>query len=153
MVWCDWSRSGIGPDRTLPYAVVDSGSGRAVGTTAYWDARHWPDRDGLCAVEIGSSWLAASAQGRGINTEAKLLLFEHAFTTLGVARVDLTTDARNRRSRAAIENVGATLDGVLRRWSRSWVAGEEGKLRDSSHLLDPERGMASPPCQVGQPAR
>jgi RimJ/RimL family protein N-acetyltransferase len=130
--YIDARLGGVAARTVAPYAVVDLSSGRAVGATAYWDARYWPDGDGLCAVEIGSSWLAASAQGRGINTEAKLLLFEHAFTALGVARVDLTTDARNRRSRAAIESVGATLDGVLRRWSRSWVPGEDGMLRDSA---------------------
>ncbi|HKO46838.1 MAG TPA: GNAT family protein, partial [Polyangiaceae bacterium] len=69
---------------------------------------------------------------RGINAAAKLLLFDHAFTGFGVARVDLKTDARNLRSRAAIESVGATFEGVLRRWSRSWAAGEEGTLRDSA---------------------
>jgi RimJ/RimL family protein N-acetyltransferase len=115
-----------------PFAIVHKASGRAVGATAYWDPRPWPDGTGLCAIEVGFSWLAASAQGRGINTEAKLLLFEHAFTGFGVARVDLKTDARNRRSRAAIESVGGTFEGVLRRWSRSWAPGEEGQLRDSA---------------------
>lgn len=89
-------------------------------------------RHGSCAVEVGFSWLAASAQGRGINAEAKLLLFDHAFTAFGVARVDLKTDARNRRCRAAIESVGGTFEGVLRRWSRSWAPGEDGRLRDSA---------------------
>jgi RimJ/RimL family protein N-acetyltransferase len=49
-----------------------------------------------------------------------------------VARLDLKTDARNRRSRAAIEAVGATVEGVLRNWSRSWAPGEDGRLRDSA---------------------
>ncbi|GAA5018802.1 GNAT family N-acetyltransferase [Actinopolymorpha pittospori] len=118
--------------KLVPYAVVEKTTGRAVGATAYWDPRQWPDGSGLCAVEIGFSWLAASAQGRGINAEAKLLLFDHAFTAFGVARVDLKTDARNRRSRAALERAGATFEGVLRRWSRSWAPGEEGRLRDSA---------------------
>ena len=47
-------------------------------------------------------------------------------------RVDLKTDARNQRSRAAIADLGAQFEGVLRNWSRSWAAGEEGKLRDSA---------------------
>ena len=118
--------------KLAPYAVIDRASGRAVGATAYWDPRPWPDGTGICAVEIGFSWLAVSAQGRGINTEAKLLLFDHAFTAFGVARVDLKTDARNLRSRAAIESVGGTFEGVLRRWSRSWAPGEDGRLRDSA---------------------
>lgn len=67
-----------------------------------------------------------------MNTESKYLLFRHAFEVWGVARVDLKTDARNRRSRAAIESVGARFEGVLRNWSRSWAPGEEGLLRDSA---------------------
>jgi RimJ/RimL family protein N-acetyltransferase len=124
--------AGSAARKVAPYAVVDRCSGRAVGVTAYWDARRSPDGDRLCAVEIGSTWLGASAQGRGINSECKLLLFEHAFAVLGVIRVDLTTDARNHRSRAAIEGVGATFEGVLRRWSESRVHSEEGLLRDTA---------------------
>lgn len=114
----------------MPFAqVVD---GRAVGVTAFWAPRPWPGRDALCAVEVGFTWLAASAQGGGVNTEAKFLLFGHAFEQWHAARVDLKTDARNRRSRAAIERVGARFEGVLRSWSRSWAPGEEGLLRDSA---------------------
>ncbi|WP_433454573.1 GNAT family N-acetyltransferase [Streptomyces sp. CA-142005] len=118
--------------KLAPYAQVDKSSGRAVGATAYWDPRPWPSGDGLCAIEVGFTWLAASAQGTGLNTEAKFLLFRHAFENWGVARVDLKTDARNGRSRAAIEGVGARFEGVLRNWSRSWVPGEDGLLRDSA---------------------
>jgi N-acetyltransferase len=103
-----------------------------VGCTAYWDPRLWPGRSEPCAVEVGFTWLGASAQGTGINVEAKLLLFEHAFEQLGVARVDLKTDARNERSRRAIEGLGARFEGILRSWSPSWAPGEEGRLRDSA---------------------
>ncbi|HEX4092301.1 MAG TPA: GNAT family protein [Trebonia sp.] len=115
-----------------PFAQIRLADGKAIGCTAYWDVRTWADSDRLRAIEIGFTWLAASAQGTGINPEAKLLLFTHAFETLGVVRVDLKTDARNERSRRAIAALGAQFEGVLRQWSPSWVAGEEGKLRDSA---------------------
>ncbi|MHC3470407.1 GNAT family N-acetyltransferase [Streptomyces sp. 7R007] len=118
--------------RLLPYAQISRATGRAVGATSYWDPRCWRAPDRLDAVEIGFTWLAASAQGTGVNAEAKLLLFRHAFEEWGVCRVDLKTDARNSRSRAAIESVGARFEGVLRNWSRSWAPGEEGSLRDSA---------------------
>ncbi|MEU9734321.1 GNAT family protein [Streptomyces sp. NPDC048002] len=118
--------------KLAPYAQVDLASGRAVGATSYGDPRPWPDGEGLCAVEVGFTWLAASAQGTGVNTEAKYLLFRHAFEEWKVARVDLTTDARNLWSRTAIERAGARFEGVLRNWSRSWVPGEDGGLRDSA---------------------
>ncbi|MEV4713960.1 GNAT family protein [Micromonospora sp. NPDC049374] len=118
--------------RLMPYAQVAKVSGRAVGVTAYWDPRFLPDRDAPYAVEVGFTWLAASAQRTGVNTEAKLLLFANAFEVWKVARVDLKTDARNTVSRKAIERTGARLEGVLRCWSRSWAPGEAGLLRDSA---------------------
>jgi RimJ/RimL family protein N-acetyltransferase len=66
------------------------------------------------AVEIGATWLAHSAQRTAINTEAKLLMLRHAFEIWRVYRVTLLTDARNLRSRAAIERLGARCDGILR---------------------------------------
>jgi len=118
--------------KLAPFAQIRLGDDRVVGCTAYWDPRPWPGRSALVAIEVGFTWLAASAQGAGINAEAKLLLFRHAFEHLAVARVDLKTDARNGRSRRAIEGLGAHFEGVLRSWSPSWAPGEEGQLRDSA---------------------
>ena len=50
-----------------------------------------------------------------MNTECKLLLLEHAFETLGAVRMQLKTDARNKRSQAAIARIGARREGVLRK--------------------------------------
>ncbi|MEE4542437.1 GNAT family protein [Streptomyces sp. V4-01] len=130
--YVDTQRGRAATGRLAPYAQVERATGRAVGVTSYWDPRPWPDGEGLCAVEVGFTWLAPSAQGTGLNTDAKLLLFRNAFENWAVARVDLKTDARNARSRAAIEAVGARFEGVLRNWSRSWVPGEDGRLRDSA---------------------
>jgi RimJ/RimL family protein N-acetyltransferase len=129
-----------------PFAQIHLSDGRAVGCTAYSDPRAWPGRSDLCAVEVGFTWLGASSQRTGINIEAKLLLFEFAFEQLGVARVDLKTDARNDRSRQAIERLGARFEGVLRSWSQSWAPGEQGRLRDSAmySVIDSEW----PTCQA-----
>lgn len=116
----------------VPFAQVRRSDGRAVGCTAYLEPRYWPGRDELYAVEIGFTWLGASAQGTGVNAEAKLLLMSHAFEALRVARVDIKTDARNERSRRAIEALGATFEGVLRSHTISWAPGEDGLLRDSA---------------------
>ncbi|WP_328946830.1 GNAT family N-acetyltransferase [Streptomyces sp. NBC_00250] len=118
--------------RLAPYAQVSLRTGRAVGATAFWDPRPWPGEDRLFAVEVGFTWLAGSAQGTGVNTETKYLLFRHAFEEWRVSRVDLKTDARNERSRAAIASTGARFEGVLRNWSKSWAPGEDGRLRDSA---------------------
>jgi RimJ/RimL family protein N-acetyltransferase len=118
--------------KLFPFTQIRIADGRAVGCTAFWDPRMWPGRADLCAVEVGFTWLAASAQGTGINAEAKYLLLRHAFENIGVARVDLKTDARNERSRRAIGQLGARFEGVLRSWSPSWAPGEAGLLRDSA---------------------
>jgi RimJ/RimL family protein N-acetyltransferase len=124
----------------VPFVQLDASSGRPVGVTRYLTIRRATAESPPYAVEIGGTWLAASAQRTGVNTEAKLLLLEYAFRKLGVARVDLKTDARNDRSRNAIERVGATFEGILRNWQPSLVPGEEGDLRDSAmySILDIE---------------
>src|SRR5271166_5262139 len=93
--------------KLTPFAQIRLTDERAVGCTAYWDPRAWPGRSEPCAVEIGWTWLAFSAQRTGINVESKFLLLKHAFEQLSVARVDIKTDARNDRSRRAIEGLGA----------------------------------------------
>ena len=115
----------VADEDTVPFAQVRRADGVAVGVTRYLNLRGH-------AVEIGGTWLAREAQGTGINKEAKLLLLTHAFEELGVGRVDFLTDARNAQSRANIESVGATFEGVLRGWQTSRVTGEEGRLRDSA---------------------
>jgi N-acetyltransferase len=127
--------------KLIPFAQIRLADNHAVGCTAYFDPRAWPGRPNEpCAVGIGWTWLAASAQGTGINVEAKLLLLRYAFERLGVARVDITTDARNDRSRRAIEKLGATFEGILRQWSPSRAPGEEGDLRNSAmySIISPE---------------
>lgn len=116
---------------TVPFAQVRVADGRPVGVTRLLNIRRDGAR-GTYAVEIGGTWLAASAQRSGINVEAKLLLLTLALETWGVARVDIKTDARNERARAAIASLGATFEGVLRRWQPSQATGEEGRLRDTA---------------------
>jgi len=66
------------------------------------------------ACEIGYTWLAASAIRTGANTDAKFLMLRHAFEEWRVLRVCFHTDARNQRSRAALERIGGKLEGILR---------------------------------------
>ena len=81
-------------------------------------------------VEIGRTWIAPAWQRTRVNTEAKYLQLTHCFEALGIARVELKTDALNARSRAAIQRIGATEEGTFRRHMRR----ADGTLRDSVYF-------------------
>ena len=92
------------------FATVDARSGRPIGMTRYMALR--PADRGL---EIGWTWLAPAVWKTGANVEAKLLQLGYAFDVLGCIRVELKTHASNARSRAAMERMGATFEGVHRK--------------------------------------
>ena len=95
----------------LPFLQRDARTGAAFGSTSLFDidAAH---RKG----EVGHTWLGRSHRRTAANTEAKRLVLGHAFETMGCIRVQLRCDARNARSRAAIERIGARPEGILRHW-------------------------------------
>ncbi|MHB1242293.1 MAG: GNAT family N-acetyltransferase [Gaiellaceae bacterium] len=107
----------------MPLVTVRRAEGRVVGSTRYLGLK--PEHRSL---EIGWTWLAPEAWGTGINVEAKLLMLEHAFETLGCLRVELKTDARNERSRGAMAALPAQFEGVHRK--AMLVRG--GQRRDSA---------------------
>ena len=117
---------------TVPFVQVRQADGAPVGMTRFLNIRVRPGGDTPYAVEVGGTWLAASAQRSGINAEAKLLLLTYAFETWKAGRVDIKTDVRNQRSRTAIAAIGGTFEGVLRGWQPSQVDGEEDRLRDTA---------------------
>jgi len=94
---------------SLPFAIVEKATGRAIGSTRYGNIDHTHHR-----VEIGWTWVAREWQRTAVNTEAKYLLLRHAFETLGCVRVELKTDSLNERSRAAILRIGAREEGIFR---------------------------------------
>ena len=116
----------------VPFVQVRVADGRVIGMTNYLTLRWAAGSAFPYSAEVGGTWLAASAQRSGINVEAKLLLFTHAFEAWGVGRLELKTDARNARSRGAIEAAGARFEGVLRSFQPSRVLGEEGQFRDTA---------------------
>ena len=89
--------------------VVRTLDGTVIGSTSYLNI-DGPNR----RLEIGATWYAAQVRRTGVNTEAKLLLLTHAFETLDCVAVEFRTHFFNSTSRAAIERLGAKLDGVLR---------------------------------------
>ena len=94
---------------SMPFVTVHRASGKAVGSTRYMNIEA-PHR----RLEIGTTWIGKSFQRTALNTEAKYLMLKHAFETLHCIAVDLRTHEKNLQSRAAIERLGAKLDGLLR---------------------------------------
>ena len=92
-----------------PWAIVDP-AGSAIGVTTFLH----PDPANR-SIEIGSTWITKDAHGAPFNKAAKLFMLQRAFEDLGCLRVEIRTHFMNRQSRAAIESLGAKLDGVLRR--------------------------------------
>jgi RimJ/RimL family protein N-acetyltransferase len=111
----------------LPFVIIrkSSGEDHVVGSTRFYlidrENRH---------LEIGYTWLAASAQRTAVNTEAKLLLLTHAFESLRCIRVALITDVLNQQSRTAILRLGAKQEGIL----RNHLIMPDGRYRDSVYF-------------------
>ncbi|SDR25368.1 GNAT family N-acetyltransferase [Paraburkholderia tuberum] len=105
--------AGRAAGKVMPFVIVrrdeDDRAGRIVGSTRFWKI----DRANR-KLEIGHTWLAASAQRSVVNTEAKYLLLCHAFDVMRCVRVQFTTDELNDKSRAAILRIGAQQEGIVR---------------------------------------
>jgi len=93
----------------IPFAVIEKSTGEAVGMTTFMHIDAINRR-----LEIGSTWYRKRVQRSALNTECKLLLLTRAFEQLNCIAVEFRTHFFNQQSRAAIERLGAKLDGVLR---------------------------------------
>jgi RimJ/RimL family protein N-acetyltransferase len=93
----------------IPFVTEVLVSGQVIGSTRYWkiDTRNRK-------LEIGHTWLATAWQRTYANTEAKLLMLQHAFDVMGCVRVQFSTDELNDKSRNAILRLGAVQEGILR---------------------------------------
>lgn len=106
----------------IPFAIVRVSDNVVIGSTRFWNLERWAwppnhprqGRNFPDACEIGYTWLTRSAIRSAVNTEAKLLMMQHAFEEWRVFRVCFHTDIRNQRSRAALERIGGKFEGILR---------------------------------------
>ncbi|HVA55532.1 MAG TPA: GNAT family protein [Gammaproteobacteria bacterium] len=106
----------------LPFAMLRVADAVVIGSSRFFDLEYWAWPQGHArhgrhtpdGCEIGYSWLSRAAIRTAANTEAKLLMLTHAFESWRVLRVCFHSDARNQRSRAALERIGARFEGILR---------------------------------------
>jgi RimJ/RimL family protein N-acetyltransferase len=122
--WWFQLREAFAASEEVPFATVLRKGERIVGSTRFLTLR--PEHRG---VEIGHTWLRSALWQAGANIEAKLLMLEHAFERCGCLRVEFKTDARNERSRRALEALPAEFEGIFRK--HMLVRG--GQLRDSAY--------------------
>jgi N-acetyltransferase len=126
-----------GAGTAVPFAIIRVGDGVVIGSTRFFDMERWSwplghprhGRQVPDACEIGYTWLAYSAIRTAANTEAKLLMLTDAFEVWEMLRVCLHTDARNQRSRAAIERIGGKFEGILRshRMAADYIARDSAR--------------------------
>ena len=109
----EWIQSAIdlrGEMNTIPFVVVLKSTGEVVGSTRI---QHIDYERQSC--EIGASWFGTKAQRTFINSDSKFLLLEYCFEVLNLMRVQVRADERNERSNKAIERIGFTKDGIIRK--------------------------------------
>lgn len=104
------------------YAVRDAGTGAVVGTASLLDVDITNER-----CMFGGAAYAPSVWGTPVNAATNLALLGHAFQDCEFGRVMLQTDVLNTRMQGAIEKMGASREGVLRRHKRR----ADGTFRDS----------------------
>lgn len=109
-LWMETALAATAENREGVFATRELSGGTVVGSTRFMNVR-----PGDRVVEIGWTWLNPSVWRTGVNVEAKLLMLGHAFEGLECLRVELKTDARNERSRGAMEALPAQFEGVLRK--------------------------------------
>jgi RimJ/RimL family protein N-acetyltransferase len=116
---------------SLPFVTTLKETEQVIGSTRYMNIDVKNRR-----LEIGCTWIGKPWQRSAVNTEAKLLMLQHAFESLGCVRVELKTDFLNQQSRNAILRLGAKQEGIFRRHLLTW----SGRMRDTVYfsILDDE---------------
>jgi RimJ/RimL family protein N-acetyltransferase len=108
---------------SLPFATIERSSGRPVGSSRFGNIVPADYR-----TEIGWTWVGVPWQRSAVNSEAKLLMLDYAFTTWQCHRVEFKTDSLNEQSRAGLVGIGATFEGIF----RNHMVTHTGRLRHSA---------------------
>lgn len=93
-----------------PFAVYDKHLQEFVGTTRF--LRISVENNNM---NIGSTWYSSKVWRTRVNTETKFLMLQYGFEILQVNRIEIVTTTENVRSQRAIERLGATKEGLLRK--------------------------------------
>jgi RimJ/RimL family protein N-acetyltransferase len=105
-----------------PFIVFDKLQNKYVGSTRFYDIQL-----SNCSTQFGYTWYSESTWGTGLNEHCKFLLLQFAFETIGFERIEFRADNRNKRSIAAMQKIGCTVEGIL----RNHLPTGDGTRRDS----------------------
>jgi RimJ/RimL family protein N-acetyltransferase len=105
-----------------PFIVFDKLQNKYVGSTRFYDIQL-----NNSSTQFGYTWYSEKTWGTGLNEHCKFLLLSHAFETIGFERVEFRADNRNKRSIAAMQKIGCTVEGIL----RNHLPTGDGTRRDS----------------------
>ena len=105
-----------------PFIVFDKLQNKYVGSTRFYDIQLENS-----STQFGYTWYSEKTWGTGLNEHCKLLLLTYAFETIGFERVEFRADKRNKRSIAAMQKIGCTVEGIL----RNHLPTSDGTRRDS----------------------
>jgi RimJ/RimL family protein N-acetyltransferase len=103
-----WTHHARRQRRHLAFGVFPAGSTAAVGLMQLWKIE-----SDFSVAECGFV-LGEDHWGSGAFTSGARLLFEFAFNTLGVHRLEARAVASNARGNAALRKLGLTREGLLR---------------------------------------
>ncbi len=110
-------------DKTAyPFIVFDKASQSYVGSTRFYDVQL-----AFETTQLGYTWYSKKVWGTGLNQHCKYLLLQFAFEQMNFKRVEFRADNNNKRSIAAMQKIGCTVEGVL----RSHLPKPDGTRRDS----------------------
>jgi RimJ/RimL family protein N-acetyltransferase len=108
--------------KEYPFIVFDKRQQKYAGSTRFYDINLLYN-----SLQLGFTWYGSAFRGTGLNKHCKFLLLQFAFEKIGVERVELRADYNNKRSIAAMQSIGCTIEGVL----RSHLPLPDGTRRDT----------------------
>ncbi|WP_339756286.1 GNAT family protein [uncultured Winogradskyella sp.] len=95
---------------TIPFIIYDKEKETYAGSTRFGLMNR---KNKL--LHIGWTWVGHDFQGTGLNSNIKFLMLKYVFETLEFEKIEFRIDERNNKSRRAVEKLGATLEGILRK--------------------------------------
>lgn len=95
---------------TIPFIIYDKKKQAYAGSTRF-GLINWESQ----VLHIGWTWIGNKFQGTGLNINMKYLMLCYAFESLEFEKIEFRIDERNTKSRRAVEKLGATLEGILRK--------------------------------------